>query len=323
MRQRLYTCSSRCCQSRTFVLPSLRGSTAHCHLLPAWLSAGLQVQALLLAPSSAEASPKGSPGPREASTDDLLDAAAVLIKSRELLEVLGGKLGAAAVPVCSRDCSAYEHMRPVHTAVSLLAGRPLFPSGSTALRAVSKSQQHACLCVPRAQFCPLGSKDDSTKPDVNTQMLLVETLGAVAALARPKLPKDAVAAIKARPHQLDLATDAKADPCADLSELRREEQQTVLGAAQAAADGVKAAEGQGPEALAAAKGVLADARAQVKAVVLDPRKRRRQLYQQVRLGLGLQQTNVRNTVQLSVCGVWRPRTAADLTTVLTALLFEV
>lgn len=134
----------------------------------------------------------------------------------------------------------------------------------------------------RTQFCPLGSKEDPAKPDVNTQMLLAETLGAVAALARPKLPKDAVAAIKARPHQLELATDVKADPCADLAELRREEQQAALGAAQAAAEGVKAAEGQGPEALAAARGALADAQAQVQAVVLDPRKRRRQLYQQVR-----------------------------------------
>jgi hypothetical protein len=132
------------------------------------------------------------------------------------------------------------------------------------------------------QFCPLGSKDDPCKPDVNTQMLLAETLGAVAALARPKLPKDRIAAIRARPHQMDLSTDVKADPCSDLSELRRDEQQTVLAAVQAAAEDVRAAEGQGgPEALAAARGVLADAQAQVQAVVLDPRKRRRQLYQQV------------------------------------------
>lgn len=58
----------------------------------------LQVKALLLVASSAEAGPQGS-GPREASTDDLLDAAKVLIKSRELLDVLSGKLAATAVPV--------------------------------------------------------------------------------------------------------------------------------------------------------------------------------------------------------------------------------
>lgn len=129
------------------------------------------------------------------------------------------------------------------------------------------------------QFCPLGTKNDPTKPDVNTQMLLAETLGAVAALASPKLPKDSVAAIKARPHQLDL-TSVPADPCSDLFELRQRDQ-ALLDAAKAAADRVREAEGQGDEVVAAAKQELADAQRQVQVEVLEPRKRRRQLYQQV------------------------------------------
>lgn len=63
------------------------------------MSCVLQVKLLLLAPSSAEVGP-GKSGPREASSDDLLDAAQVLIKSRELLDALGGKLAATTAPVC-------------------------------------------------------------------------------------------------------------------------------------------------------------------------------------------------------------------------------
>jgi hypothetical protein len=110
-------------------------------------------------------------------------------------------------------------------------------------------------------------------------MLLAETLGAVAALARPKLPKDTVAAIKARPHQLDL-TAVQADPCSDMFELHQRDQ-GLLDAAKAAAERVVGAEGQGGEVLAAAKQELAEAQRQVQVEVLEPRKRRRQLYQQV------------------------------------------
>jgi hypothetical protein len=67
-------------------------------LLLCLASCAAQVKLLLLAPSSAEVGPKGS-GPREASLDDLLDAALVLIKSRELLDTLSGKLAASAAPV--------------------------------------------------------------------------------------------------------------------------------------------------------------------------------------------------------------------------------
>jgi hypothetical protein len=59
----------------------------------------VQVKLLLLAPFSAEGGPRGS-GPREASLDDLLDAAQVLMKSRELLDALSWKLAATAAPVC-------------------------------------------------------------------------------------------------------------------------------------------------------------------------------------------------------------------------------
>lgn len=61
-----------------------------------------QVSSLLLAPSSKAAGPKGS-GPREASTDDLMAAANVLVRSRELLDTLSGKLAAADAPVGCDD----------------------------------------------------------------------------------------------------------------------------------------------------------------------------------------------------------------------------
>jgi hypothetical protein len=64
------------------------------------------VSSLLLAPSSKEAGPKGS-GPREASTDDLMAAANVLVRSRELLDTLSGKLAAADAPVGCDDTRSH------------------------------------------------------------------------------------------------------------------------------------------------------------------------------------------------------------------------
>jgi hypothetical protein len=138
---------------------------------------------------------------------------------------------------------------------------------------------HLCCTTLALQFCPLGINNAPTKPDVNTQMLLAETLGAVAALARPKLSKDTVAAIQARPHQLDL-TAVHADPCSDLFELRQRDQ-ALLDAATAAAERTMGAQGRGGEVLDAAKQELAEAQRQVQVDVLEPRRRRRQLYQQV------------------------------------------
>jgi hypothetical protein len=67
------------------------------------LTAIAQVSSLLLAPSSKEAGAKGC-GPREASTDDLMSAANVLVRSRELLDTLSGKLAAVDAPVrCDVD----------------------------------------------------------------------------------------------------------------------------------------------------------------------------------------------------------------------------
>jgi hypothetical protein len=130
-----------------------------------------------------------------------------------------------------------------------------------------------------SQFCLLASKEDHTKLDVNTQMLLSETLGSVAALARPKFSKDTVAAIKARPHRLDL-THPAADPCLDLFGLQQRDQE-LLDAAQAAAARVKEASREGPEAQAAAEAAAAEAQQQVQVEVLEPRMRRRQLCTQV------------------------------------------
>lgn len=62
----------------------------------------LQVKALLLAASSSEVGPKGQ-GPHEPSSEELLKAAKALTKSRELLDVLAGKLAATQVPVRMQD----------------------------------------------------------------------------------------------------------------------------------------------------------------------------------------------------------------------------
>lgn len=134
------------------------------------------------------------------------------------------------------------------------------------------------------QFCPLASKEDHTKLDVNTQMLLSETLGAVVALARPKLSKDTVAAVKARPHLLE-PTDPAADPCLDLFGLLQRDQEYLDAAAAAR---VKEASKDGPQAQAAAEAAAAEAQQQVQADVLEPRMRRRQLCTQVRHTLQLQ-----------------------------------
>ena len=75
----------------------------------------LQVQALLLAPSTREAGPKGC-GPREASADDLMAAANVLVRSRELLDTLSAKLGTADAPVRAAAAAAAEeqHAATLH-----------------------------------------------------------------------------------------------------------------------------------------------------------------------------------------------------------------
>lgn len=66
-----------------------------------------QVKALLLAPSKSQAAGAKGQGPRDASSDDLLAAAQVLIRSRELLETLSGKLKALDAPVgCFMVCCA-------------------------------------------------------------------------------------------------------------------------------------------------------------------------------------------------------------------------
>jgi hypothetical protein len=139
------------------------------------------------------------------------------------------------------------------------------------------------------------------KLDVNTKMLLSETLGAVVALARPKLSKETVAAIKARPHDLQL-TDRDADPCLDLSELRKTNQ-AFLTAAKAAADLVKEASKEGPEAQAAAEAAAAEAQQKVQDEVLVPRMRRRQLCTKVRCGAQLQADRELSVAACTVLGM--------------------
>jgi hypothetical protein len=62
----------------------------------------------------------------------------------------------------------------------------------------------------------LAAKGDPLKPDINTQMLLAETLGAVAALARPKLKKDVVAAIKVSAVCIDIMVAISLRRCAEV-----------------------------------------------------------------------------------------------------------
>jgi hypothetical protein len=249
------------------------------------------VQALLLAPSSEEAGPKGV-GPREASGDALLRAAQALIKSRELLDALAGKLNAVDVPVGWLDHQACIQTR-LHVIKTDLCVQTLLSSFMDALlgqqrlpKWLSSSSRHSstaetsCCCLLAVQFCTLSTAKDHTKRDVNLQMLLAETLAAVVALCRPKLPKPARAAVAARPEQMEL-TDAAADPCCDLSESQKQLDQRCLDAVQLAEQQLQQAKAQGPQAVVAAERAVAEAKQQLVQEVLDPRRARRQLLLQV------------------------------------------
>lgn len=126
------------------------------------------------------------------------------------------------------------------------------------------------------QFCPLGAGDDSSKRDVDTQLLLEAGLKDVVALARPKLDKAASAAIIARPQLMELASD-QADPCSDLRALRSRQQRCTE-----AADRVEEAAAEGPEAYLAAQTRLDAAQLELHTEVSDARMKRRQLLVQVR-----------------------------------------
>ena len=125
------------------------------------------------------------------------------------------------------------------------------------------------------QFSPLGTGNDNGKRDINIQMLLEATLKSVLTLARPKLDKQAAAAIMSRPQDLELSSDL-ADPCSDLYWLHYRQQRCTE-----AADRVKEADAEGPEAYVAAQSELDKAQAELHKEVSQARMKRRQLLVQV------------------------------------------
>lgn len=118
--------------------------------------------------------------------------------------------------------------------------------------------------------------EDNSKRDVNTQLLLEESLKAVLPLSRPKLEKAASTAILLRPQHIDL-TDSSADPCSEAFWLQYRQSQCAQ-----AQERVRGADGQPTEVYVAAQKALDKAQEELAKEVTDARRNRRQLLTQVR-----------------------------------------